>query len=138
MVTHTPFTHWSPATSVLSRVPTDARTRDQAVAKRRDKRRSGHPFFSYFQTFFFDLRDYALCFTMHRCRSLLIYRLFVYAVCLPRHCRVLGRRFEYGDAHASHSSLPHLEESDLACLMSRLGPDTILLALSCLLQVPLQ
>lgn len=55
--------------------------------------------------------------------------------CNARDQRVLGRTHRYGDAHASHSSLPHLEASDLECLMSRLAPDTILLALSCLLQV---
>lgn len=49
--------------------------------------------------------------------------------------RVLGRVLRYGDAHASHGSFPHLEESDLGCLTSKLGPDTILAALSCLLQV---
>lgn len=48
--------------------------------------------------------------------------------------RVFGRSVLYGDPHASHSSLPHLEESDVFCLTSRLGPDTILAALSCLLQ----
>ncbi|CBJ31220.1 conserved unknown protein [Ectocarpus siliculosus] len=47
---------------------------------------------------------------------------------------VLDRVLRYGDAHASHSSFPHLEEADLRCLTSRLGPDTILVALSCLLQ----
>ena len=49
--------------------------------------------------------------------------------------RVLGRALLYGDPHASHSSFPHMEESDVFCLTSRLGPDTILAVLSCLLQV---
>ncbi|CAM9955688.1 unnamed protein product [Scytosiphon promiscuus] len=48
--------------------------------------------------------------------------------------RVMDRAVRYGDAHASHSSFPHLEDADLRCLTSRLGPDTILVALSCLLQ----
>ena len=48
---------------------------------------------------------------------------------------MLGRPLVYGDGHASHSSFPHLEKSDLFCLTSRLGPDVILAALSCLLQV---
>ncbi len=50
-------------------------------------------------------------------------------------CRVLDRVLRYGEAHASHSSFPHLEESDLRCLTSRLGPDTIVAALTCLMQV---
>ncbi|CAM9507266.1 unnamed protein product, partial [Laminaria digitata] len=47
---------------------------------------------------------------------------------------VLGRSLLYGDPHAPASSFPHLEETDVFCLTSRLGPDTILTALSCLLQ----